>query len=77
MQGEGPWVPVALRRQRRHQMTQLAQLLLGQEELVLGGPRRREQWEGRRKWIRGTSLELRRVDNVILPAAPRMGMGMV
>lgn len=39
--------------------SELAQLLLGQEILVLGGPRYGKQWEGKRKWLIGASWSLR------------------
>ena len=38
--------------------SETAQVLLGQEEQVLGGPRARKEWEGRRKWLRDVSRNL-------------------
>lgn len=42
---------------------------------MLGGPRHRKQWEGRRKWLRGASWNLKKVENVILPSVMRDGDG--
>lgn len=39
--------------------SEVAQLLLAQEGLGLGGPRHGQLWEGGRKWLRGASWNLR------------------
>lgn len=50
-------------------MTQRQPQFLGQEEQV-GGPQHGKQWEGRRKWLRGTLQNLtgrKKCDSPIIP----------